>query len=125
MVRLSRREFHTISEFIEELYAAPTLDAYASRVVHGVPRIIRSDVCTFNEFNPRRRRVHWIATAAEMPDGRTIFARHMHEHPLIKMWNPAIRHDQAVKLSDFVGRRQWHDRGVYTEFYGPQKIEHQ
>jgi DNA-binding CsgD family transcriptional regulator len=124
MAQLGQRDFRGILEFVEELYSSETLDAYAARVAHGLGKIIRSDVCTFNEVNPQRRRVHWVSNGVEeIPDGREIFARYMHEHPFCKYWNSARTH-KAAKLSDFVGRRKWHDRGIYTEFYRPSEIEH-
>src|SRR5262249_35152461 len=92
---------------------------------NDLSNIIRSDVCTFNESNPRRRRVRWVANVEEIPDARTIFVRHMHEHPLVRHWNPAISVHKSARLSDFVSQPRWHDRGIYSEFYRPADIEHQ
>jgi DNA-binding CsgD family transcriptional regulator len=125
MARLSQRDFRAISEFVEELHTCKTLDAYAEMVVHGLHRIIRSDICTFNESNPQQRRVRWIANGPEIPNGREIFVCHMHEHPFVNYWNPAVSTHKAVKLDDFVSQREWHDRAVYTEFYRPSRVEHQ
>jgi DNA-binding CsgD family transcriptional regulator len=125
MAQVSQRDLRAISEFIEELHSSRTLDAHAASVVHGIPRIIGCDVCTFNEINPQRRRVQWIAnTVRDIPNSREICAQHMHEHPFVRHWNSGYGTHQAAKLSDFVGRRQWRDRGLYTEFYRPFEVEH-
>jgi len=125
MAQLSQRDFRAISTYVQELYASPNLDAYADRIVHGLPAIIRSDICTFNEVNSERRRVQWVANAIHpIPDSHEIFARHMHEHPFCRHWNSAYRADKAVALSDFVSQRQWRDRAIYAEFYRPSNIEH-
>jgi DNA-binding CsgD family transcriptional regulator len=125
MAQVSQRDLRAILQFIEELYSCQTLDAYAASVAHGVPRIIGSDVCTFNEVNPQRRRAQWVAnTVRDIPNSREIFAQHMHEHPLSRHWNPGRGTYRAAKLSDFVGQREWHNRGLYTEFYRPLEVEH-
>jgi DNA-binding CsgD family transcriptional regulator len=126
MAHLSQRDFRAILEFVDELYAPKTIDAYKAKVVDGLPRIIPSDVCcVFSESNPQRRSVQWVSnTAARIPNSIETFVRHMHEFPFIRHWNAKVRVHKAVKLSDLVSRREWCDRAIYSELYRPSDIEH-
>jgi DNA-binding NarL/FixJ family response regulator len=47
--------------------------------------------------------------------------------PVSQYWHGAFAErslHRVVTLGDFVSRRQWRDRGLYTEFYRPNRIEH-
>jgi DNA-binding CsgD family transcriptional regulator len=112
-------------DFLAALYACETLDGYAACLTRSLPAIVRSDICAFNEINPDRRRINWVSEPMrDIPDSREIFAQHMHENPVIAYWKSGRLARGAVKLSDFIGRRDWHDRGMYTEFYRHYEIEH-
>jgi DNA-binding CsgD family transcriptional regulator len=102
MPALRQRDCRAILEFVEELYACPTLDAFMRSAVHGLPRIIPSDVWTFNDIDHQTRRINWIAnTDRDIPNSREVFLRHMHEHPSLTQ----------------------RGSGLYNEFYRPFLIE--
>lgn len=48
----------------------------------------------------------------------------MHEHPLINFYQ-RTRDGQALKISEFLTRSQFHRLGLYNEFYRPLSVEHQ
>jgi DNA-binding CsgD family transcriptional regulator len=129
MAQLQRRDFHAILEFLEGLYATRTLGEYVSVTTRGLLRLVPSDVCVYNEINPRKRRSKFVAEPAErqIPDAPKIWAVHMHDHPFLKYWHGGAKNksiNRAVTLSDFISTPEWHDRGLYTEFYRPNRMEH-
>ena len=128
MAQLQRRDFHAILQFLEGLYATRTLDDYVSVTTRGLLQLVPSDVCVYNEINPRKRRSKFVAEPAErqIPDAPAIWAVHMHDHPFLKYWHGGSKKsaNRAVTLSDFVSIPEWHDRGLYTEFYRPNRLEH-
>ena len=58
------------------------------------------------------------------PATQMIFEAHVHEHPLISHYR-ATGSGEAVKISDFLSQRQFHQLGLYAEFYRRIPVEHQ
>jgi DNA-binding CsgD family transcriptional regulator len=58
------------------------------------------------------------------PATQVIFEAHVHEHPLINHYR-ATGSGEAVKISDFLSQRQFHQLGLYAEFYRHIPVEHQ
>jgi len=116
-------------DFLQGLYASKTLDNYVSHATCGLQQLVPADICVYNECDPARRRIKFIVEPIErdLPDAPKLWAVHMHDHPFLKYWHGAFAErslHRVVTLSDFVSRRQWRNRGLYTEFYRPNRIEH-
>jgi DNA-binding CsgD family transcriptional regulator len=128
--QLDRHDFRAMLDFLQGLYAARTLDDYVSHTTRGLLQLVPADICVYNECDPARRRIQFTVEPVErvIPDAPKLWAVHMHDHPFLKYWHGAFAekslHD-VVTLGDFVSRRQWRDRGLYTDFYRPNRIEHQ
>jgi DNA-binding CsgD family transcriptional regulator len=128
--QLDRRDFLATLDFLHGLYAARTLDDYVSHATRGLLALVPADICVYNECDPARRRIQFTVEPVErvIPDAPKLWAVHMHDHPFLKYWHGAFAEQslhQVVTLGDFVSRRQWRDRGLYTDFYRPNRIEHQ
>ena len=129
MSRLRRRDFHAIMEAVEQLYAYQTPDACEVGIVQSLLRVMDCDIVHLSEVQPKLRRVRWTSDQvsnghAVVPNILEVIARHMHEHPFLKYWNPGRRVFKPVTLSDFVSRPSWHDTGLYNEIYRPVRMEH-
>jgi DNA-binding CsgD family transcriptional regulator len=125
MAALSGRDYRAILELVEELHGCLSFDTFAHRLVHALPRIIRSDYCTINDVDVLKPRVRWVANRdPKVENGPEIFARHMQEHPFICHRHAAYATHVPAALSDFVGQIEWHDGALYNEFYHPSAIEH-
>jgi DNA-binding CsgD family transcriptional regulator len=127
--QLDRRDFQTVLDFLQRLYAAKTLDDYVSHATRGLLELVPADICVYNECDPAHRRIKFVVEPVEreLPDAPKLWAVHMHDHPFLKYWHGAFAErslHRVVTLGDFVSRRQWRDRGLYTEFYRPNRIEH-
>ena len=127
MERLTNKDLRALLEFLKECYGVCDLDAFAQRVISKLPKIVPSEILTYNEINPRRRRarVMWHpATAQPSVESTTAFEQHIREHPLI-MRHQKTRDDRAIKISDFLSKSQFHRMGFYNEFFRPLSVEHQ
>jgi DNA-binding CsgD family transcriptional regulator len=69
--------------------------------------------------------MEWIVEPmdAEFPDSRERFARCMHEHPFLNYYREHPD-ESALRLSDFVSRRQLHDLALYSDFYRIARVEY-
>jgi DNA-binding CsgD family transcriptional regulator len=117
--RLTSRDVKRLVTFLEGAYAVHDLDALIEYVIHGLPALIPSAITSYNEINPRRRRIVWRdnpGVTLGWPAGRLAFERHMLDHPLIAYYR-RTGHGGAYKISDFVTRRQFHRLALYQEFF--------
>ena len=101
-------------------------DGFAELVLPGLDRVVGSDVLTYNEVGPAAGQVRYAdyPAGALAPATQTIFAAHVHEHPLINYYR-ATGSGEAMKISDFLSQRQFHRLGLYAEFFRPIPVEHQ
>ena len=56
MQRLTNKDLLALLEFIEECYSVCDLDTFAQRVISKLPKIVPSDITSYNEVNPRKER---------------------------------------------------------------------
>ncbi len=124
MRRLTHRDVRALLAFLPELYAVRDLDAFARHVVGAMPKLIPCDISTYNEMNPRQRRIRWMSdpVEAEGAADRNAFERHMGEHPILAHY-ARTGDGKAVTVADFVTQRQFHRLALYNEFYRPIDIE--
>lgn len=113
-------------DVLEVVYAPQDLDAFVASAGGVVRRLVPADVTVVSEVNPRRGRAAWIVDPYDAPIAkfREPFEHHMKEDPVVA-WFARSPDGRAVKLSDFVTRRQFHRLGVYNEVYRPGHLEHQ
>jgi DNA-binding CsgD family transcriptional regulator len=126
MEQLRKRDLLALLEFIKECYGIYDIDAFAHRVISKLPKIVPSDITSYNEVNPRRKRNHYLAWPQDAygPSENRIFEQHMHEHPLI-VHNQKTRDTRALKISDFLTQRKFHRLALYNEFFRPLSVEYQ
>lgn len=95
-------------------------------ILPALAGLVGCDVVTYNEINPAEGRAFYTdyPTGWLNPDLTTVFAAHVHEHPLVNHI-VATGDGGPVKMSDFVSRQGFHRLGLYSEFFRPIGIEHQ
>ncbi|HEY1004802.1 MAG TPA: helix-turn-helix transcriptional regulator [Streptosporangiaceae bacterium] len=100
-------------------------DGFAELVLPGLDRLVGSDVLTYNEVGAAAQ-VRYADYPAGALDRATqaIFEAHVHEHPLISHYR-ATGSGEAIKITDFLSQRQFHQLGLYAEFYRHIPVEHQ
>src|SRR5437870_8796234 len=130
MERLRQSEVRALLAFVRRIYAATDLDAFRTHLVSALPQVIRSEITTFNEINPRTRRDDRVMrpTIAEIdtvrPGSEESWRRHMLEHPLLVRYL-RTRDGSAHKISDAATKHEFHRLGLYSEFFRWVGIEHQ
>lgn len=92
----------------------------------GLSQLVRCDVLTFNEIGPRPGHTRYT----DFPDGaldedtRAIFARYVKQHPVVNYYR-ATGDCQALRISDFLSRGEFHKLDLYAEFFRHVPTEHQ
>ena len=122
---LSRRDLNRVLSFVEGAHASPDLDALALYISNHLPTLIHCDAASYNEINPRLKRIRWVVTEGveSFPDAERVFEAHMAEHPFVRH-HGQCRGEAAIKISDFLSQRRWRSTGMYSEFYRRLGLEH-
>lgn len=127
MERLTQRDLRALLQCLRGLYAQLDMEGFTTQIFSTLPKIIPSEITSYNEFNPRRGRAHTVvepADALSFPDAMQIFEHHMHEHPLINHCQ-RTRDGRAIKISDLLPPSQYHRLGLYQEFFRRLGVEDQ
>lgn len=128
MERLKERDLSAILEFMRGAYGAGSLADYARHITGGLGRLIGANYVSYNEVDLRHGKNTPVVDPPEAVHFRGytdgIFERHLAEHPIVAHF---VRTGSlaAVKISDFVSRKSFHDLGIYQEFFRHVRTEHQ
>ncbi len=126
MERLTQGDLCTLLKCLHEIYTYRDLGTFPAQLLSTLPQVVPSETTAYNEVNLRRRRIIGVMDPPEVkfPESEQVFARHIHEHPLVVSYQRA--HDgRAQKISDFLTQRQFHRLGLYNELYRQMSAEHQ
>lgn len=126
MERISQRDLRALLDLLQQLAGACDLETMSLRVLSLLHSLIPCEIITFNEVNPRRRRnsVKVDPVDALPADVRQYFEPYIPEHPLIGHYE-RTGDGLAYTLSDFLSQRQFHQLGLYQEFFRRAGVEHQ
>jgi DNA-binding CsgD family transcriptional regulator len=127
MEALREHEFSALLDFLRTLYVLRNLPAFRSHVISALPKLVRSEITTYNEVNCDSQQNALVCeppSALDFPDSHRIFAQRIPEHPLISHYARS-GDPQVLKMSDFLARRKFHSLGLYTDFYRHVGVEHQ
>jgi DNA-binding CsgD family transcriptional regulator len=127
MESLREHDVSALLDFLRTLYALRDLRSFRSHVISAVPKLVRSEITTYNEVNCAKRQNATVSDprdALDFPDSHRIFNQHIAEHPLIGHYARS-GDPRVVKMSDFLTRGKFHSVGLYTDFYRRVGVEYQ
>jgi len=127
MESLREHDVGALLDFLRTLYTLRDLRSFRSHVISAVPKLVRSEITTYNEVNCAKRQNATVSDppdALDFPDSHRIFNQHIPEHPLIGHYARS-GDPRVLKISDFLTRRKFHNVGLYTDFYRRVGVEHQ
>ncbi|HUA35401.1 MAG TPA: helix-turn-helix transcriptional regulator [Candidatus Binataceae bacterium] len=118
------RQLTELLEFLPRLYSLHNIATFAQHVVDTLQILIPSDSIGYNQLNVREGRVCAIVKPSHdgSADLYPVFADRIHEHPTVS-YQQSSGATNALRLSDFVSVRQFHQLGIYQDFYRKLKIE--
>jgi len=127
MESLREHDVSALLDFLRMLYALRDLRTFCSHVISAVPKLVGSDITTYNEVNCESQQNATVSDpphALDFPDSHRIFNQHIPEHPLIGHYARS-GDPRVLKMSDFLTRSKFHSVGLYTDFYRRVGVEHQ
>ena len=124
--RLSDTEYAEVLACIEGIYRCRALEDFPREVLHHLRKIVACDLSGYNEVNMTRKRLVVVFDPPREDLGPLLerFGQHMHEHPVINYFNET-GDGQALKISDFLTAREYHSKGIYSDFYRHIQAEDQ
>ncbi len=125
MDRLRECDIRRLLATLRDLYASTDLEAFPEGICHILPRVVPGDLTAYNEVHPRLGRAVFRMEpfVSEVAAARRAFEQHLHEHPILRFRDGGDK--SACRISDFLTQRQFHQLGLYQEFYRPLGIEYQ
>jgi DNA-binding CsgD family transcriptional regulator len=100
------------------------IDDFHLTLLDALRSAVPSDWVAINEIGPGPEMIMEIIRPPIPPDVLAVFGRYADQNPLLEYYQ-RTRDGRARRISDLVGREEFHSRQVYTEFYGPLGLEFQ
>jgi DNA-binding CsgD family transcriptional regulator len=122
--RLRLADLQRISVVLKDLYELADISAFRQRLLSSVPPLVPTDRVSVVELNPRLRQVSGESAPGGALEGDRLRLTRQYagQSPMLKGYE---RGDgSAIKLSDFVTRRQLHQSAYYTEYLRKLDAEH-
>ena len=127
MDRLRSADLRRLLAFIQGCYAARNPAAHADYVVHDVARLISASIASYAEADLLTKRLaRWVVRPAAGGDPRNqgLAERYLRDNPVVPYYL-RTGDPQAVRISDFLTRRQFHCLALYNELYRDLRVEYQ
>jgi DNA-binding CsgD family transcriptional regulator len=115
---LSSEEHLELLDCIQKLYRCRSIAAFPEHALAAIAPVVPSTLSAFNEVNLPRNRIVWIVDRplANEAHIRERWEHHGAEHPLVR-YVTATGDGQAIKVSDFLSARSWHEHPIYRAVY--------
>jgi DNA-binding CsgD family transcriptional regulator/GAF domain-containing protein len=113
-------------ELADELSRVGDSDALSEVLLGRVRALIPCDLISYNEIDIEAQRAWAVVDPADswIPGSGEVLAAYAHHNPLIVAASEA-RGMAAMKISDFISRRQLHGRDIYDQLYKLIDVEYQ
>ncbi len=118
MEHLSLRDLRSLLEFLRQCYALQDREGFVAHLLTGTPKLVPSDITSFNEMDAASAKSeNWMTPAEALTSERAkIWERFMHQQPILAH-HLATGDGQASKVSDFLTKPRFHDLGLYQDLY--------
>jgi hypothetical protein len=92
--KLSSRDQNAALEFLRDAYVARDFDRFIAFLLEELPKLVRSEVTSYNEMRPRERySKNWVKPESLMvPKRDEAWANVMHEHPVVVALPLSVSH---------------------------------
>ena len=126
MARLNHRDQIALINCIGKLYSHHDLEGFTSHVLATVSKVITADHSSYNELNLRRKRLVVLTNplGLDLDMSKEAQTHIFRDHPLVHhlQQNGEV---PALRISDFLTRRLYHETGLYREVYRHGGAEYQ
>ncbi len=127
MEHLRLGDVRSVNRFLRKGYAIRDVADVPGHVATGLQEVVPAAAISYNEVDPLRRRMRATVQPEStrwLREGERIFAQHLHQHPMLTHYR-RTGDGGALKISDFLSRRQFHQLGLYQDYYRLVGTEYQ
>ncbi|MGH3086847.1 MAG: response regulator transcription factor, partial [Rubrobacteraceae bacterium] len=112
------RDLAAFLSFLGGIHGCLDLDGFASCVVETLPNVVASDLTSYSEVDPRRRRAIWVMEPVppDFPELHRLFERQVREHADLHN-RGRTRDAEELKVSDFLARSRFRHLGLYDDLH--------
>ncbi|MDH2904255.1 MAG: helix-turn-helix transcriptional regulator [Actinomycetota bacterium] len=123
---LSDSDVGDILSAAEHCLSARTLDGFADAVLASCRWLVDCDFVTYNEVDHSNPGVDFREDPGETfsPDLLAAFLYHLDDHPVITEMRRSGS-GAALRISDVLTSREFHHRGIYSDFFQRLNVEDQ
>jgi DNA-binding CsgD family transcriptional regulator len=128
METLADQDLKRLHAFLERTSVSCDLASFVDQTLPAIDELIGGDVVCHAEVNPLEATVvsQTVFAGGDVPDNppyiRDAFERLMLTSPLFQHWT-ATGEMTALRTSQFLSTRQWHDTALYQEVYKTWRTE--
>lgn len=126
MERLCEADVRALLALLEEVYQAADLEQFPLLVVSALGRLVPADGITYNLTDVSFSHITWWPRSGgvRFPGDEELLSALLPQHPAVSFfWRTGSL--GPVRISDLVSQRQFHELGIYREYYRLLPIEHQ
>jgi DNA-binding CsgD family transcriptional regulator len=122
---LSGADLRAALEFVRRISSARDPDEFAEETLRGLRELVRCDYASYVETNPGAGRAMAFTEPREamFPEVPEVLARNLDGHPLVRYY-AETGELRALKMSDFLTRRQFLRTRLYDELFGPAETDY-
>ena len=112
--RLSAADLDRALRFVGEIEAVEAPSSFPTRMLTALKQLIPCDMAGYNEVDRSEQRVVMVLDP-DVPEKET-FARVARQHPVLR-YHARSADGRALKISDFLTRRQYHGLELYQDAF--------
>ena len=114
MERLSAADLDRALRFVGEIEAIEAPSHFPTRMLSALKQLIPCDMAGYNEVDRSQQRVVMVLDP-DVPEKET-FGRVARQHPVLQ-YHARSANGRALKISDFLTRRQYHGLELYQDAF--------
>lgn len=121
----SQQAYQKVLESVREIYAHTDLESLRSHLIAVLPKLISSSLTYYAATEPKTQSTYELmdqSKGAKIEQLQPAFEEHMSDAPIIRH-SLGKSPGQVMKISDYLSQRQFHQTGLYHEYYKPLGLE--
>ena len=126
MKSIESDDFMAILDLVAALRTPQCREDLARHIIPQLGKLLGSDITSYNEVNPVSQQVAGFIYPEEfnLAALTATLQRYMNDHPVI-VHKQTGDDGNAMRISDFISQREFHDTGLYQELFRPLGMEFQ
>ncbi|MBX7157834.1 MAG: LuxR C-terminal-related transcriptional regulator [Verrucomicrobiae bacterium] len=117
--------YQKVLECARDIYSHTEWESLRSHLITTLPKLISSSLTYYAATEPKTQSTYELvdqSKGAKIEKLQPAFEEHMKEAPIIRR-SYGKAPGQVMKISDYLSQREFHETGLYHEYYKPLGLE--